>query len=296
MELITTEKFKKATYPKEDKRFNLAMIVGIPIAIFGLILTLISFGLILFYILLIIFFVWFSLSIAKMHLIGNSVRVSDINFPEILNIYNEVKEALSYEEDIPIYIVEEGTVNAILAKFFKTKFIILNSELVKCMTESEMNLVQLKWVIARFIGALKAKHFRTTFLKLVFEYIEKIKIFNFFLLPYERATQYTGDNIGMLVTQNVEQSIVAFNKLMIGNDLSSKIEFKGILNQGNDLENSPIFSFLARSLSTHPHLVSRYLNLLAYAGKEFPEQFDKYLTNFDNQTKHNLFRILPHYV
>jgi Zn-dependent protease with chaperone function len=296
MEKITKEEFEKATYPKESNRFNLAMVIGIPVAILGLIITLASFGLILIYIGIFIFFIWFSLNIAKMNLIGNSVRVSKLNFPDIFYTYNEVREALSYEKDIQIYIVEDGTVNAFLAKFFRTKFIILNSELVKDMMDSETKLIQLKWIIARFIGALRAKHFRTTFLGLIFEYIEKIKIFNFFLLPYERATQYTGDNIGMLLTQNVEQSIIAFNKLMVGNDLSIKIEFKGILEQGRDLENSSFFSFLARAFSSHPHLVSRYLNLLAYASKEFPEQFDNYITNFDNDTKHNLFRILPYYV
>ncbi len=295
MEITITEKIRKATYPKEDNRFNLAMIAGIPIAIIGLILTIASFGLILIYVGIIVFIVWFSLSIAKMHLIGNSVKVSNHNFPEILKIYSEVKEALSYTKDIQIYIVEEGSVNAFLAKFFKTRFIVLNSELVKDMISNDDQRIQMKWIIARFIGALKAKHFRTTILRLIFENIEKIKIFNFFLLPYERATQYTGDNIGMMVTQNVEQSIIAFNKLMVGNDLSFKIQFKGILEQGRDLKHSPFFAFMARAFSSHPHLVSRYLNLLAYASKEFPEQFENYITNFDNETKHNLFRILPYY-
>ncbi|QMU66328.1 MAG: M48 family metalloprotease [Flavobacteriaceae bacterium] len=295
MGIITTEKLKKATYPKEGNRFNLAMIIGIPIALFGLILTIASFGLILIYIGLIIFFVWFSLSIAKMNLIGNSVKVSIHNFPEIFNIYKEVKEELSYNKEIQIYIVEEGSVNAFLAKFFKTRFIVLNSELVKDMISSKDKLVQMKWVIARFIGALRAKHFKTTMLRLIFENVEKIKVFNLFLLLYERATQYTGDNIGMMMTQNVEQSLIAFNKLMVGNDLQLNINFKGILNQGKYLENNSFFSFLARAFSSHPHLVNRYLNLLAYASKEFPGQFDKYINDLDNETKHNLFRTMPRY-
>ncbi|MDO5978035.1 M48 family metallopeptidase [Flavivirga spongiicola] len=295
MEIITTEKFEKATYPNESNRFNLAMLTGIPIAILGLILTIASFGLILIYIGVIVFFVWFSLSIAKMNLVGNSVKVSSHNFPEIFNIYTEVKKELSYTKEVQIYIVEDGSVNAFLAKFFKTQFIVLNSELVKDMLSNKDKLIQMKWIIARFVGALKAKHFKTTILKLIFENLERIKIFNFFLLPYERATQYTGDNIGMMVTQNVEQSIVAFNKLMVGNDLSLKIEFRGILDQGKMLRNDSFFSFLARAFSSHPHLINRYLNLLAYASKEFPEQFDKYISDLDNETKHNLFRMLPYY-
>jgi len=295
MPFISDQAFLGATYPKENSRFTIAMVVGVPIAILGLILTLVSFGLIFVYVGLILFIVWFSLSIAKMSLIGNSVHVTQTNFPEIIEIYQRVKSDLSYQKDLPIYIVNDGEVNALLAKFFKTKFIILNSELVKDMIQSSEKQQQLTWVIARFIGALKAKHFKTTLLKLIFESIEKIKMFNLFLLPYERATQYTGDNIGMLVTGDVEQSVAALNKLMIGNDLHQKVSFKGVLDQGMQLDQQAIFAFFARAFSTHPHLVNRYLNLLAFANKAYPEQFNAYIDTFDNQTKHKLFRILPHY-
>jgi Zn-dependent protease with chaperone function len=295
MKIITNKQFKNAIYPKENNRFKWAMIIGIPIAILGLIATIATFGLIFIYVAFVAFIVWFSLSIAKMGLIGNSVKVSNLNFPEIFNIYNEVRQELSYHKEIQIYIIEEGSVNALLAKFFNTKFIVLNSELVKDMINSEKNLVQMKWIIARFIGALKAKHFRTTILRLIFENVEKIKIFNLIILPYERATQYTGDNIGMLITKNVEQSFNAFNKLMLGNDIANKIKFNGIVEQGIELKNSSVFSFLARAFSTHPHLVNRYLNLLAYARKEFPEQFNNYIENFDNNTQRNIYYLLPRY-
>ena len=46
-------------------------------------------------------------------------------------MYREVKGILSYDKEIPIYIVQAGMVNAFIAKFFKTKFIILNSKLVE---------------------------------------------------------------------------------------------------------------------------------------------------------------------
>ncbi|MEP2936272.1 MAG: M48 family metallopeptidase [Gilvibacter sp.] len=295
MPRITDQAFAAATYPKEDNRFTIAMVVGIPIAILGLILTLATFGLLILYIAFIVFFVWFWMSVAKTHMIGNAVHVTNTNFPEIVTIYRRVQADLGYNQEIPIYIVNEGEVNALLAKFFKTKFIVLNSELVKDMIQNPEKQVQLTWVIARFIGALKAKHFRTTLLKLIFESIEKIKMFNVFLLPYERATQYTGDNIGMLVTGDVEQSVAALNKLMIGNDLHKKVAFRGVLDQGVHLDQHNIFSFFARAFSTHPHLVNRYLNLLAFANKAYPEQFNKYVDAFDNQTKHMLFRVLPHY-
>lgn len=295
MEPIMDPLFKRAKYPKEDSRFLIAMIVGIPVTIAGLVLTIASFGLILLYIAVIVFTVWFSLSIAKMHLIGNSVRVSKENFPEVLEVYHEVKSKLNYPHHVPIYIVNDGEVNALLAKFFRTRFIVLNSELAMDMVGHPEKKAQMTWVIARFIGALRAKHFRHQILKIVFESIEKIKIFNIFLLPYERATQYTGDNVGMLVTQEVAASVTAINKLLVGNDLSKDVAFKGLIDQGVHLDRNGFFSFMARCFSSHPHLVNRHLNLLAFANKEFPEQFNNYVEQFDNQTKHRLFSILPGY-
>ena len=126
----------------------------------------------------------------------------------------------------------------------------------------------MKWVIARFIGTLKTKHLQTTLLRL-FDITEDFKIFNFFMLPYERKSN-AGDNIGLLATNSIiEQAIV--------------------------LKNRSLFSFLARTFSPHPHLVDRYLNLLTFAKKEFPQQFNDYLNNYDAKTKKQLNYLLPKY-
>lgn len=289
---ISDSDLKKAIHPNETARFNLALLICFPAAIFGLIATVASFGLILIYVGLIALSVWFGLSIAKASLIANSVRVSKLNFPEVFSIYEEVRAQLGYEKDIPIYIIEEGTVNALIAKFFGTKFIVLYSELVKDMRGGSS--VQMKWIIARFIGALKAKHFRLDFLRILIDSIEKIKIFNLFILPYERATQYTGDNIGLLICKDVFHAFRAFDKFMVGNDLSGDVNFQGILDQSKDVKGD-FFAMLARITSTHPHQVDRYLNLLAFARKEFPEQFSNFTDHFDQSENMKLGYLLPEY-
>ena len=178
--IITSKNLKDAIHPKESSRFILALIVCIPVVFIGLILVLnitrlggYELMLILFVILSLTFGVWFTLSILNANLIGNSVRVSENNFPEIHKIYLEVKEILDYKKDVPIYIVQGGDINAFISKFFRIKFIILNSSLVEEMIEKN-GLIQMKWIIARFIGALKVKHFRLTLLRVLVDSIEKI--------------------------------------------------------------------------------------------------------------------------
>jgi len=290
---IQQDELQLLLHPTEHSRFMLALLVAIPVAIVAIVLVFVSFGLLLVYVGLITFSVWFGLSIAKASLMANSVRVSAKNFPAIHEVTTEVKYTLDYDEPIDIYIIEEGSVNAFLAKFFQTKFIILNSELVKDMLDNG-KIVQMKWIIARFVGALKAKHFRLNLLRIVIDSIEKIKIFNLFILPYERATQYSGDQIGLAVCNDLNQAMTAFDKFMVGNDLADRVEFQGLIEQALDVRDS-FFAMLARLFSTHPHMVSRYLNLLAFARWRYPRMFDEYIARFDGATSSSINAILPNY-
>lgn len=217
--------------------------------------------------------VWVGMQIAKASLTANAIKVSEASFPEVHSVLEEVRYTLNYDEPIDIYIVEEGTVNAFLAKFFRTKFIILNSELVEDMIQPE-SLLQLKWVIARFVGSLKVKHDKLLFFRIIIESIEKLQIFNIFLLPYERAIQYSGDQIGLAVCDNLDQSMVAFQKFMVGNALSRRVALDGILAQEKEMG---FFAFVARLFSTHPHVVDRYMNLLRFAEKRYPELYDTFI-------------------
>jgi Zn-dependent protease with chaperone function len=290
---ITNTEFKEAIHPKENSRFTLVLIFCIPVAVIGLLLVIASLGFILIYVFLLLFIVWFSSSVLKAHLIGNSIKVSSTNFPEIHNTYIEVKTILSYTKDIPIYIVPGGTVNAFLHKFYKTNFIVLNSKLVEGMsTNSDIN--QMRWIIGRFIGALRAKHQRLDFLRIIIESIERIRFFNVFIFSYERKTQYTGDNIGLLVCESVEDAFIAFDKCIIGNTLAQRVQFEGIVEQGKELDDS-FFSLIARVFSRHPHLVDRYINLLAYAQKAYPEQFKEFIVKSGHQTTLNIGSLLPKY-
>ncbi len=290
---IRPSDLKQYLHPTEESRFVLALVVCAPVALLALYLTFLSYGIVLIYVGLIAFGVWFGLEVLKARLTANSVRVSKHNFPEVHEVLLEVKHVLDYKENIGVFVIEEGTVNALLAKFFRTKFIILNSALVQDMIQ-EQKLVQMRWIIARFIGALQAKHYRLDFLRILIESIEKIKIFNFFILPYYRATQYSGDQIGLAVCEDLRQAMLAFDKFMVGNELASRVNFQGLVQQGLEIRGN-LFAMIARLLSTHPHLISRYLNLLAFARRQFPQLYEEYVASLDDQTVSGVNRLLPSY-
>lgn len=291
--VISKHELKKLLHPTETSRFLIALLIAFPITISAVSLIFATFGLVLIGLSVIIFTVWFVLQISKASLIGSSVLVSPHNFPEIHEILVEVKARLEYKKNVDIYITENGNVNAFLYKFFQTKFILLNSEVVHSMPTSECR-EQLVWILGRFIGSLKAKHARFQLLSIIIKSIEKIKIFNLLILPYERATQYSGDQIGMALCSDLQSAIVAFDKLLVGNDIAKDVQIKGLLEQANQLHFS-FFGRISKILSTHPHMTDRYLNLIAFARYMYPEEFQKYIAQFDNVTVSEMGSLLPKY-
>jgi Zn-dependent protease with chaperone function len=262
-------------HPSEESRFILAVAVGV-LAIIALIaLTWQSQGIVLLVVGFIFGNVWVVLEIAKAHFIGHNVKVSSNNFPAIYEILDEVKRLLNYTGRVDVYIIEEGSVNALLAKFFRTQFIVLHSGMVENIDSSD-GRKQIEFIIGRFVGALKSKHSRIDLISIIINSFEQIVIFNVFLLPYERAVQYSGDQIGLAVCQDLENAVRAFTRMMVGNKLFSDVNPSAILAQGQEVNN--FWGVLARLMSSHPHIVHRYTNLLAFARKKYPVLYDYYLS------------------
>lgn len=278
-------------HPKEDFFFNLGLWVSIPIAVILFFLVFISFGYALLFIVAFYGLVWLFRAMAKSYLVSNAVRISADNFPEIHQIVDQAKTVLNYQKEVEIFIVEEGSVQAILAKFFNIKYIILHSELVEEML-NDKNIEQLQWVIGRFIAALRIKQLRRDVYKLIIETVEKLQIFNIGILPYERYVQFSGDNVGLVLSGNLEECLKAFNKFLVGNELSNRINFKGILEQGKESAKDPL-AVLTRLYATKPHVIDRYVNLLAFAQTYLPNQYLKYISKIQisNQTNIRLPRL-----
>lgn len=288
---ISDGELKKLLHPSEASRFVLALVFCIPAVFIAVSLVFASMGIFLIYFAILLFSVWFILQTIKANLTGSAVRVSEHNFPEVHDIVLEVKQILNYNKEVEVFIVEGGSVNAFLYRFFSTKFIMLNSDLVDGMNP-DVYRAQLMWIIGRFIGALKAKLLRLQLLSLIVSSIQQIKIFNLFILPYERATQYSGDQIGFAITSDLPASMMAFDKLLIGKDLAKDVQLKGLLSQASTL-NTSFFGWFSKKLSTHPHMTDRYLNLIEFSYRRYPEAFEAYVDQFDSVTVTEIGALLP---
>jgi len=272
-------------HPDERSSFVLAMVFCGPTLIVASIITLASFGVILIYVGLVVTAAWFSLRIARAHFIGHNVKVSDINFPEIYQMLQSIKQRLDFYEKVDIYIIEEGSVDARFARFFRTKFIVLHSGMAENLHTKE-GRKQLEFVIARFVGDLKAKRVRLDLFRILFNGMRKLIVFNLFLLPYERAVVYSGDQIGLAVCQDLPNTLRALNRMMVGNRLFGDVNPSAVLSQAQEV--SGPFGYIAQLLSAHPHMVNRYLNLLAFARSRYPSLYEAYVSEQDESLRPQL--------
>ena len=194
--------------------------------------------------------------------LGNSIKVGPDQFPEIDRIKRELMIRLDYDRPTEVY-VADGPLNAFLARFLATRYVILNSSLVASM-DPVAHRAEMEWVLARAIGHLKAKHFRFWLVQYLIS-IEKLNPLLYLL--YERMCHYSSDRIGLVACRDEDAAVRALIKLLVGDKLSSAVD-EGRLRQQAAETGLSVGAFLAELGSPHPHLVKRVLSLRDFAATQ----------------------------
>lgn len=181
------------------------------------------------------------------------------------------KQDLNFEKQVHIFVYQQGEFNACFRRFFARRAIFVNSELLDTSVTDQ----ELKWLIARFVGQVKVKH-KLGPLAWVIAFAQRLLIFNLFILPYERATAYTGDRLALkTIDGDINAAITAFNKLLVGRELGYSIDPSGIIQQNRQVKGS-FFAFLARLGQPLPHTIPRYVDLIGFASRAFPTRFRQF--------------------
>jgi len=269
---------RQCIHPWEKSRYWLAVVTVVPITLIYIIATV---GIGLLIVPIILFFAWVSVQIARAHLLGSCAEVSPDNFPEVHELLKQICRGLNYPKKVEAYVFQDGDVNAFLIRYFRTRIIMLPHELLVDMLD-EPKSTQLVWILSRAVGHLKAKHLRLNWLNILIESIENLQILNMLLRPWERATQYSGDRIGLAVCRDLDAAILAMNKLMLGNELAKKTTLIGAIKQRQRISGS-FFGWLAESLSTHPHLTKRIVSLINWSRSYDPVVFESFMKNQMNR-------------
>jgi hypothetical protein len=266
-EPITDREFKLCVHPLQRRRFWMAIVFAIvlfPGIAFVTVVGTFAFGLVP----LIALSLWLSGRIFFAKFLGNSILVTPVNYPRIHGIAEEMKTVLNYRKPVYIFVYQEEFFNAFMRKFFFRRAIFLNSDVLNTGVSDD----EVRWLIGRFVGYWYARR-RFGFFGWLIRVAERFVVFNFFILPYERAMVYTGDRLALAaINGDISSAVAAMQKLLVGRQLGYSVNPEGMVEQHRLVKGS-IFAFLARIMSFFPHMTARYVDLIAFAKQTYPAQY-----------------------
>jgi hypothetical protein len=264
---LTREAFHSFKHPLYPRRFALALFFAL--ILFPLIGAALVAGTLVLVVPLLAFLIWVSGRVMYATFLGHSILVSQLNYARIHQIGEDLKAQMGYPKKVDIFVYEQGHFNAALYKFFfYRRAVFLNSELLEAgVTDDE-----LRWLIGRFVGYLRARR-DAGFWGWTIRAAQHLLVFNFFILPYERALVYTGDRVALgVIGGDISSAVSAMQKIFVGRQLGYSVNPSGIVEQQRMVKGS-IFALLARLSIAYPHMTARYVDLIGFAKKRYPEQF-----------------------
>lgn len=249
---IVTQKVSSLRHPKEEAFFILGAVVG------GIAWLLIIWLVILFFWLAIpiAIFLWILDQSFRAKLLGNSIRVSHEQYPEIYEIVDSHSKAVNLKKPPSVFIVNsQGAINAFAVKFLKDKYIILFSDLVDLML-AHGSTKELSSIIGHEIGHHAAGH--TAWWKQIL--LKPAMILPFFGAAYSRACELTADRIALYLCGDKDATHRGLIALACGSKLlGPKTSVEAFKQQENLL--SPVFAFFHDLYSSHPRITKRVLAL-----------------------------------
>jgi Zn-dependent protease with chaperone function len=241
--------------------------------------------------------VWWVIQLRRASLLGNALKVTPMTFPSLQLLLDDVCEQLGFYRRIEVYVTPKGDPPVNLVTYLGTHIILIEGGLVAELLD-QPSMAQLKFLIARHVGALKARQYRLDVLLVILGAANALQFVKPFLLPYYRATAYSGDQIGLACCGSLEAALEATARLIVGKELAPELPLGGVVPQAA-LVKERIMPRLAQFLSPAPHVINRYLNLLMYGRADEPESTGRLcsgLGEVELRALEELWRACPHHV
>ena len=213
---------------------------------------------------------WVILQVARAHLLGNAVRVTRESLPELHDVVEDVRARLGYHRRVDVYVTDRVSGLMSLTSLFGTRIILIEGDLVASLLEDGKR-AELTFLVARFVGALQSQRDRVVPLRLLVTIARSIGMVNILIWPYDRAVVYSGDQIALAVSGDLEAALNALDRLLVGGTLGPRVRDAGVFDQASQIRRRRL-PRLAQLMHRQPHLANRYVNLMAFAERHLPEQ------------------------
>jgi hypothetical protein len=125
---------------------------------------------------------------------------------------------------------------------------------------------------------LKARHTRWSPYLLALELSGLPKLVFLFIYPWYRATTYTGDRIAYACCGDLDVSLEAVYRVLVGKETAPHLRAAGLVQQALVVRRKFILR-LSQLLRRVPHATNRYLDLLSFAASYDAAVFDTFRTS-----------------
>lgn len=199
---------------------------------------------------------WITSLILKAQLLGDSIKVTTSQYPEIHNKVIEYCERTGIDKIPDVFVFNSnGVLNAFAVKFFESKYVFLTSAVVDLSYKND-SYDQLNFIIGHELGHHAAGH--TSMLRNFF--LIPAKVVPFIGAAYSRACELTADRYGCFLNGNIESSINSLVLLAHGSKvLSDKTNVDAFIDQEYEISGLP--GFMAKLYATHPRITRRVIEL-----------------------------------
>lgn len=193
--------------------------------------------------------------------IGGAVRVGANQLPELAAQAARAAEIVQ-SPAVQLFVTQDGRLSAYSFGWDAPQAIVLSSRMVDTMNNDEM-----RFVLGHEMGHIALGHTR---LGTVFGGVVGVpamaNLANF-LLPgfywWKRCAEFSADRAGVLACRDLNHSISALVKLMVGKTLAEKVNLEEIMQQANELT-SQIPALAGEINATHPYLIYRVRQLVQF--------------------------------
>lgn len=272
-------------HPAEPSRFALALVAlaaAVAIAVFVLVsLGQIAFVIYMFgAIVIAVLAIWAAVQVWRIRLLGDAVLVSAQTLPEVQEVLDTVRIRLNYTRRVEVFVVDKisrvlsaDDAPITLTTFFGVHVIVAEGGALGDLT-SEVERHRLTFTLATYVGALKARY--TQWWSPLFTAFQMTGLTVFvwpFVYPYYRATVYSGDRIAYVCCGDLDVSLQAVYRALVGKETAPHLRPEGLTGQALTVRRRRLLRF-AQLLRSTPHATNRYLELLAFVSQYSPDEYE----------------------
>ncbi|MEU7720202.1 hypothetical protein [Streptomyces tibetensis] len=237
---------------------------------------------------------WVILRMWQARLLGSAVKVTPDSFPEIHAEIAELRRKLDYHRPVDVYVVDEVPGKMTVTSLLGTRVLLIEGGFAASLQED--GPAALRFMLGNFIGWLKARHGRLNLSVIILDRLRYLTYVVPWILPYWRCSEYTCDQFGYLCAEDLHASLGVIARLTVGKELGPGMSPTGILEQAHRASGHPLTRYAELS-QAQPHLVKRYVNLVAFAGAVMPVDFERFRAGLDEKGRRILRDLLlqtPH--